>query len=134
MIICPNCSAELPDGAASVACSRCHAVFGVGSSWSPTSSQALVAAELSGELRILKFVVGGSWLAVSIALFAVAAKMGSNGGEIALIPGLLCLLVAAGVASARTKGGLAFGLVATAVLVLLGFGLLKLVGAAMYSR
>lgn len=131
---CPNCFAELSEGAGSSTCVKCNAAFGAGSSWSPISGQAVKSASLSNELSILKKIVGGAWIAIAALLFALAAKIGSNGGELAVVPGLLCLLVGGGIATAQTKRGVVMGLVATAVLLFIGFGLLKLIGAAIYSR
>ena len=90
IMYCPNCFAELSDGAGSSTCVKCNAAFGADSSWSPISGQAVKSTSLSNELSILKKVIGGSWIAIAALLFALTAKMGSNGGELAAVPALLC--------------------------------------------
>ena len=131
---CPNCFAVLADGISSSKCVKCNAIFGAESSWSPTSSQVLKTASLSSGLKILKRVVGGAYIILAALLFALAGKIGNNGGELAAIPGLLFLLVGTVVAIARTKADVAVGLIASAVLLVLGLVLLNLISLASFQR
>lgn len=130
---CPNCSSFLTDDECQTSCDKCGAVFDSTSTWRPqnsppselesTKSSVVFKALVSAPL----FLVGG----VGVVL---AFKLGQNGGELAGIPAFFCLATALSVVFARSKPGIVLSTCAGVLTLLCVYGLLNIVGVAIYSR
>jgi hypothetical protein len=92
---------------------------------------AAVPMQSSWGLTILRVAVAAPLILVGAGLSLVACKMGGNGGELAGIPALICLLGGVGVARAKNRSGFIASMVVSILAVLVLFGGLSLLGAMM---
>ena len=138
MPYCPNCAAELTEPECKASCNACGAIFGPGSSWAPTATRLsqppAVGAKSSTGVRVVKAVVAVPLLLIGTCLLVLSSVMGSNGGELAAVPAVFCVLVGLGIIVSRSKAALLVSVSVGALLVLLLWGGLKIIGAAIYSR
>ena len=136
MPYCPNCSADV--GEAAISCPKCSASFSGNAAWKPTATPLAhppaAGSESSAGTRVVKGLFAIPLILIGVVLLVLAGAMGSNGGALAGVPAVLCLLVAAGIAVSRSSTGLTVSLILGALLLLLLWGVLHMVGAAIYSR
>ena len=129
MPYCQNCSAWVSPAECDVFCKKC------GSICPPTVPPPLDQDARSASIvRVAKTIVAAPLFLIGVGMLVVSSVMGSNGGELAAVPAIVCLLVGSGITLFRNTTLLVISLIVGAIVLLLLSGGLHLLGAAIYSR
>lgn len=153
MPYCSACSAEVPEDAA--ACPRCRTIFGSSPASQPRATLPPPAAKVAEAVEaaddaaadgpkraagpdksqiVLRSLVTAPLLIAGVVLLLVAARLGDNGGLLLAMPGGLCLYSAITIARAKNTRSLTHSMIVGILLLLLLWGLIQIIGAAIYSR
>ena len=78
---------------------------------------------LTAVSRLWRWLAAALLAVPGVVLFVFAALLGQNGGQLALVPALVCLLIAAALVLSRSKWATALSVVAAGAVLLLMYAL-----------